>query len=246
MFDTTAIRDVLARASATPAAVLQPHRTASMLLSDAPQASGSQIPKPRKPRPGCGYLASPFRPIVLARDRIRCWSSPYAIAHRNSTLSSVPSSHAQKLLDVMLASLDSKTLEVYGAGLLRFTQYCDELQISEVSRVPASEVLLSAFIASWAGKIALTTVKNWLAGLHFWHSLHGAPWFGDNMLRITKGGVRKMVPKSSKREKRPPVTLSHMHALVRRLDMLAPMDAAILAATTTAFWGVCRLCFLHY
>lgn len=49
-----------------------------------------------------------------------------------------------------------------------------------------------------------------------------------------------MVPPSSKRTKRPPVTLAHMHALVLHLSPFDPLDAAVLAATACAFWGVCR------
>ena len=141
----------------------------------------------------------------------------------------------------MLASLDLKTQENYGAGLLRFAQYCDTHGIAEEKRCPASELLLSAFIASWAGRISHSAVTGWLAGLHFWHSYQGLPWHGSNMLRITSGGVKKLVPSSSKQKKRPPVSLAHMHALVLQLNASEGRDAAILAAACVGFWGVCRL-----
>jgi hypothetical protein len=40
--------------------------------------------------------------------------------------------------------------------------------------MPASEAILSAFCANWAGQIAASTVSTWLAGLHFWHKFHGS------------------------------------------------------------------------
>jgi hypothetical protein len=140
----------------------------------------------------------------------------------------------------MLASIDLKTRENYGAGLLRFTQYCDPLRLPETSRLPAPEVILSSFIASWAGKVSASTITGWLAGLHFWHSYHGVPWFGSNMLRITTNGAKRLVPTSAKRAKRSPVSLAHMHALVRLLDASDTKDAAILAAACVGFWGVCE------
>jgi len=240
MFDTTAIRHVLASADMTSVSAPPLYSSPAVPLMGLPQVAVGRNPKPRKPRKDCDYIDSPFRPVVLARDRIYLWSSPHAVSHQNSILSSIPAENADQLLHTMLASLDVKTLEVYGAGLLRFTQFCDQLRVPESARVPASEVLLSAFVAGWAGKIALTTVKTWLAGLHFWHSLQGAMWHGGNMLRITKAGIGKLVPTSSRRGKRLPVSLAHMHALVHALDMLNPSDAAVLAAATTAFWGVCR------
>jgi hypothetical protein len=107
-----------------------------------------------------------FRPSVLARDRIWCWTSPQAMLRSSQIAGELPPAQAQRLSEVMLASLDLKTRENYGAGLLRFAQYCDTHGIAEEKRCPASELLLSAFIASWAGRISHSAVTGWLAGLH--------------------------------------------------------------------------------
>ena len=61
------------------------------------------------------------------------------------------------------------------------------------------------------------------------------------MLQITTNGIKKLVPDSSKRLKRPPVTLAHMHALAANLDPNDSRDVATLAAASACFWGVCRL-----
>lgn len=242
MFDEATFYQVLASAGMTSSAASQftPSSPARSDLASSPRAVDSRIPQPRKPKLGCNYRPSPFRPPCLAKDRIRSWSSPFSTSQRNNILSEIPPENAHILLDTMLSSLDEPTRSCYAAGLLRYTQFCDGLDVSEERRVPASETLLASFIASWAGKISSSTTSNWLAGLHFWHQYQGAQWHGANMLRITQSGVDKLVPPSSRRPKRSPVTLQHMHCLVNGLDRNNPFDASVLGSTTTAFWGACR------
>jgi hypothetical protein len=240
MFDRDDFYAALACAGVVSVSAPQPSPAAQIALSSVPQGKGGRIPKPRKPKAGCEYNPSPYRPLVTAKNRIRCWTSPFTASHQNNLLSELPLSEAQTLMDVMLRSLDASTQSCYTTGLLRFTQYCDRLHISEIKRVPASEPLLAAFIANWAGKILSSTTNTWLLGLKFWHEYQGAPWSGANLLRITKAGVEKMVPPSSKREKRSPVTIQHMHCLTSHLDQSNPMDAAVLSSASSGFWGACR------
>jgi hypothetical protein len=49
-----------------------------------------------------------------------------------------------------------------------------------------------------------------------------------------------MVPNSSRREKRSPVTIQHMHCLALHLVSSNPKDAAVLATSAGGFWGACR------
>jgi hypothetical protein len=81
-----------------------------------------------------------------------------------------------------------------------------------------------------------------MAGLHFWHIFNGAEWFGNNseLLAKVKGGVSKMVPPSSIREKRPPVTIEHMLKLHEVLDLSVAFDAAVWACACVCFWACCR------
>ncbi|TFK78440.1 DNA breaking-rejoining enzyme [Polyporus arcularius HHB13444] len=127
----------------------------------------------------------------------------------------------------------------YGAGLLRFHQFCDQHAVAEQARMPASELLLAAFVASWAGRVARTTVDNWLAGLAFWHTLNMAQWNGARVLKATCQAALKMQPPP--KPKRPPVTLEHMHALRNGLDLTNAFDAAVYAVACAAFWGCRRL-----
>ncbi|KAG1831537.1 DNA breaking-rejoining enzyme [Suillus variegatus] len=129
----------------------------------------------------------------------------------------------------------------YGAGLLHFHQFCDSRKIPKSSRMPVSDNLLAPFVASWASKIATTTVENWLAGLHFWHNMHGVPWHRHALLHMSTAGVKKLVPESSKCPHRVPVMLEHMHMLYRNLDLSNTLDVSIFAVASITFWSCCRL-----
>lgn len=207
-----------------------------------PRPPSSRIRIPHNPPPKNAIEPSLFRPHVLASDRLLSWLTPYAVRYRQRLISEVGALDALALMQVQHFSLDEGTRSGYGAGLLRFTQYCDSRRIPEEDRMPASEALLSAFSAVMAaGKRTDDCLDNWLAGLSFWHALNGAPWYGGNSLRITKGGVAKLVPESCRRDKRPPVTIEHLHALRRGLDLSSPFDAAVWAVASVAFWSCCRL-----
>ncbi|KAG1908833.1 uncharacterized protein F5891DRAFT_1180398 [Suillus fuscotomentosus] len=134
--------------------------------------------KLRKPKAGNEIASSSLRPNVLACNRLCRWVAPHSDIFHNSILEELPLADVLKLFDVMLVSVEVKTQENYGTGCLRFHQYCDSHSIPEKNRMPASDHLLASFVTSLARKVAATTVQNWLAGLHFWHNLHGAPWFG--------------------------------------------------------------------
>ncbi|THH14019.1 hypothetical protein EUX98_g9656, partial [Antrodiella citrinella] len=182
--------------------------------------------KPRKPKPCNSIDSSSLRPLVLANERLALWTTPYATKFRSDLASGLSHNATSKLFSVMLSSLDSSTRKNYGAGLLRFTQFCDCLKVAENDRMPASDALLAAFVAEWSGSVARTTVDTWLAGLGFWHSLNGAPWNGGKMLKATCTAVAKTQP--TKKPKRPPVMLEHMHALRAGLDLTDSFDAAVL------------------
>jgi hypothetical protein len=206
----------------------------------APPSATHPCKKPCKPKNGNKLSASAFRPHVLARDHLCLWSTPHSDSFHLSILEQLPLNDVLQLFNVMLISIETKTRENYGAGLLQFHQFCDSRHIPESRRMPVLDFLLAAFIASWARKVAATTAQNWLAGLHFWHNLHGAPWFGHSILRSASAGLAKVVPDSSKRPRCPPVTLEHMHTLFRGLDLSNAFDASVLAVACTVFWSCCR------
>ncbi|KIP08778.1 hypothetical protein PHLGIDRAFT_68737, partial [Phlebiopsis gigantea 11061_1 CR5-6] len=139
----------------------------------------------------------------------------------------------------LLRSLEPRTRKNYGTRLLRFTQFCNLRGIPESQRMPASDALLTTFVAEWSGKVAKTTVESWLAGLSFWHTLNEATWHGGHMLCQ----ILKTIPKkeSEKGKKCPPIMLEHLCALRDRLDMRNTFDAAVFAMACVAFWCCRRL-----
>ncbi|KIK46874.1 hypothetical protein CY34DRAFT_75127 [Suillus luteus UH-Slu-Lm8-n1] len=234
--------DALAHANAAASlALLQDILALPSAVGVPPLVAHHRQIKPRKPKQGNEIAISSFRPFVPACDRLRRWRAPHSDSFHTSVLKDLPVEDVLRLLDVMLVSVEVKTRENYGAGLLRFHQFCDSRNIPEHHRMPAPDHLLASFVASWAGKVASTTAQNWMAGLHFWHNLHGAPWHGKGLLRTATAGLAKVVPSSSKCPRRPPVTIEHMHALFRGLDFSNAFDSAVFAVASVAFWCCCRL-----
>lgn len=239
---TTALSKALAGVDVDAGAARFHARFSKGVKPSLPPTSVIRKKRPRKPQPKNSISPSIFRPHVLAADRLAMWSTPVTLSFHACLTAALPPSDARAMLEVMLFSLEEGTRSNYGAGILRFTQYCDSRKIPEEDRMPASEILLSGFATVMAaGKVASSTLDTWLAGIHFWHSMHGAAWSAGNMLRSVKGGVAKLVPEASKRAKRPPVTIEHLHALRRGLDLSSSLDAAVWSAATIAFWSCCRL-----
>lgn len=195
---------------------------------------------PRKPHKDARITPSSLHPPVLASDHLLLWTTPHSETFQTSLEASLPDTAILNLFKVMLHSLDENTRSNYGAGLLRFTQHCDANNIPEADWMPASEPLLSSFAASAAGLMSEKTLSNWLAGLHYWHVVNGAPWHGADMLHHVRRGFAKLVPPSSKRAKCPPVTIEAMVALRAGLDLSNAFDAAVWAIACIAFWSCCR------
>ncbi len=132
------------------------------------------LPHPRKApiprvRESSKIRPSSYRPRVLAKERITSWSTPYAKSSFTDLEKMFPKSVIDSWRFVMQSSISEDTLQNYGAGLLRFTQFCDRHNIPEQSRMPASETLLSIFVAEMgAGKRSSSSMNSWLSGLAFW------------------------------------------------------------------------------
>src|SRR5882762_2937336 len=78
---------------------------------------------------------------------------------------------------------------------------------------------------------------------HILASKHLRCWVsGGPMLCSVKKGVAKLVPDESHRDKSEPVTLEHLHCLLRNLDLSNSKDTAVFSTSTAAFHGICRYC----
>ena len=191
----------------------------------------------RKPQKGRNIAETPLRPHVPAGSRIHAWKTPYSldwerVAHGK---------HSRDLLDriekALGPALATSTKSTYGAGILRFVQFCDKFNIPESDRMPADHYLVTAFVGEHIGSVSGGTVRGWLSGLKAWHDYHDAPWCGESrwvqMARVSvnKEGTAHEWPICA------PITLAHLLALYLTLDFRIPFHCAIWALALTAFFG---------
>ncbi|KAF8239621.1 hypothetical protein L208DRAFT_1236485, partial [Tricholoma matsutake] len=182
-----------------------------------------------------------FRPWVAASLCLSSWMTLFAIERWALTIHLFCSEAYEQLLEVSVASLVPNTQHSYASGLLHFTQFCDCHEVSEDLWMPTSSELLAAFLANVAAhQVSYDCAKNWMSGLHFWHSLHGAPWNGKtSQVDIVHKGVEKLVPATSQHPPRAPVTMQHMYTSQQHLSTSNSKDVALLALAEATFWGTC-------
>lgn len=207
--------------------------------SESPPSDISALLPINKGRNAPKIIPSDFRPNVPAGDRIFAWDTPYAIRHRHGM--KLPVSLQRSCILAVLGGLAGTTRTTYGAGILRFTQFCDTWRIPEDDRMPASYPLLCAFLGSIRGKAAPGTMNSYMSGIRAWHVFHHAPWHGDDSW-VTN--ARSAVSKAGSHLTKPPrapVSLEHLVVLRRELDLATPLHAAIWAVAVVTFFGCRRL-----
>ncbi|KAK0452512.1 DNA breaking-rejoining enzyme [Armillaria borealis] len=221
------------------------HRSATS--SSSPSNQGSTVSDGDKPRRRPRVRAtskinhSAYRPLVLAHERLIEWHSPYSDVAQNKLLALAPPHVLQTWQNVMANSVTEEARGNYGAGLLRFTQFCDAYSVPESLRIPASEPLLALFVSEMgAGKVQPSTIDTWLSGLALWHDIQCAHWYGGRILSRTKQGAAAMAPPSP-HTPRLPVTEKHLNALRSHLCLEDPFDAAVWAVASVAWHSCSRL-----
>ena len=201
----------------------------------------SRLIKPRKPQSGRSIATSHLRPHVAAADRIFSWDTPFGARHRAELAESLPAPLVESAMMAIRGGYAPNTKSTYAAGLLRFTQFCDKWDIAEEDRMPAKYPLLCAFIGEHKGLVAGGTVRSWMSGLRSWHIVHHAPWYGDDdWVKLARVSANKEGT-SHKLPLRSPISIEHLLALHRVLNISNPFHAAIWAAALAAFWGCRRL-----
>lgn len=184
---------------------------------------------------------STLRPDVKAAERLALWSSPFADLAKAELHDRLPAPLLRIADSVTLDGLAPSTRSSYAAGLLRFTQFCDQWGINEDDRMPASLALLASFASSYVGSYSGKTISQWLSGLRCWHLINHAPWLGDTeRLHLIRRAADKRGSKF-KRPPRPPVSLDHLRKLLTFLDLNDPFHAAVWATAITSFFGCRRL-----
>src|SRR5882724_3957979 len=158
------------------------------------------------------------------------WLTPYGISKLDETSRLFPAHTIIRCHLVIANSVLLSTLSNYAASLICFTRFCDDFHVPEEIHMPAPETLLSTFICTGAARsVSLSTMKTWIEGLRLWHIINDAPWHGTLALSHTIKGAAKMVPLSSHRPKRDPVTIEHIRALHHCLDYTNAFDIAVFA-----------------
>lgn len=195
----------------------------------------------RRPLSKNEWKESPFRPLVPADRRILMWTTPHSLHTQASMNDEISTRLQEKIYSALLQATSDGTRESYGAGLLRFTQFCDREEVSESLRMPASATLLSAFIAEASGSCTGECIRNWLSGLRLWHLYNRAEWNGkDSWVRsLQKSADKAGAP--LKRPARNPISMEHLSALRNNVDITSHFGAAVWAAALAAFWGCRRL-----
>ncbi|KAJ7239269.1 hypothetical protein C8J57DRAFT_1452751 [Mycena rebaudengoi] len=208
------------------------------------KAAALSLPQKKARRPAARNIlgASAFRPHVPADRRVLLWTSAHSLAaHAYMQDAGISLALQSRIFEGLLQSHVPETHESCGAGLLRFHQFCDREGIDESARMPADRFLLAAFVADAIGTCSGKCIRNWLNGLHLWHTYNDAPWHGDDgwlpalKKSADKGGIR------FKRPPRGPITPAHLRSYRASLDLSSPLGAASWSAALTAFWGCRRL-----
>ena len=148
----------------------------------------------------------------------------------------------EQIEGVSLNSLQPATQATYGTGLLAFHVFCDRRGIAENLRAPVDDLILKTFVATLAGIYSATAISNYISAVKAWHIVHRVQWNigGPEMDAIVKG-AKQMAPTSSTREKREPMTVEYISKLYPEFSTTVPLDLAVFACLTSAFWSTARL-----
>jgi hypothetical protein len=148
-----------------------------------------------------------YRPHVPAAHRILLWTTPHSVrAFEAIDREGATAALQSRVLEAMLDAHVPETLESYTSGLTCFTQFCDRLGTSEEARMPASRHLLALFVTDARGTCTGKCIRNWLNGLHLWHTYNDTPWRsprgpitrGNASQRFTRSGLADFTPQDLK------------------------------------------------
>ncbi|KZV80531.1 hypothetical protein EXIGLDRAFT_629987 [Exidia glandulosa HHB12029] len=195
-------------------------------------------PYTTRPRPYPAHLrprASALRPHCLARERLLLWTP-----HASPTNSDLPPAQRRLIFDVLSRSLAPGTLETYGSGLLLFHVVCDTNNIPEHARAPALRNVVALFIAEIVGRYSETAVRNAVAGVRAWHTIHRHTWVADDaeVDALLRAAAKEAPPR---RPARPAFDLPALLSILAHLNISVPLDSAVIAALLVCFWGTARL-----
>jgi hypothetical protein len=212
------------------------------------RARNAPLPKPATVPTPLRYLASltpqpsPLRPHAASICRLREWRPTHSSPNQVSQEGVLVDLGHNRVKDLKELAWDKSTRATYGAGLLAFHVFCDSKSVSESDQAPVSRQVLENFIATLAGSYSSSAINNYVCGIRAWHLLHRLEWNHNKAeMDLLIRGAQKAAPKSSTREKRDPFTIDYIIAIRSQLNLNLPLDAAVFACLTTAFYATARL-----
>jgi hypothetical protein len=179
--------------------------------------------------------------MCSAVDRLRLWK-PVQANTGSDTLPLLPEDEQERIKDLLTNAWQESTRAAYATGLLTYHVFCDQKNIGEAARAPASTDLIIAFVSAMAGSLAGSTINNYINGIRTWHIIHHVTWNIDHLAVDTAlRAATVTAPTKSTKPPRQPVTVDYLSAILNHLDKGNPLDAVIAACITTTFWSVSRL-----
>ncbi|KAG2060439.1 hypothetical protein BDR06DRAFT_1053562 [Suillus hirtellus] len=148
----------------------------------------------------------------------------------------------ERVLTVMNLSWAAGTRECYGVGLLIFHIFCDERSVPEDQCCPVNTWTMLNFVSSCAGSYSGKTLTNYIYTVKAWHTIHGQAWgVNQDQLKALLDEAAELTPASLKRSKWEPFTVKLILQIRSHLNLGTPLDAAVYACLTTAFYTLCQL-----
>ncbi|KAJ3964638.1 hypothetical protein EV361DRAFT_41971 [Lentinula raphanica] len=154
-----------------------------------------------------------LRPNVRAAKRLNIWTSSFAQNQSSSNSLRYPKHILTAAQSLIADSWADQIKSTYGAGLLRWHQFCDGENIPDEMRMPAPEILITGFVASHAGSVTGSTIRSWLSGIRAWHIINQAPWPENSELLALARRSANVKGSHLRRTQRNPITLQHLLAL---------------------------------
>ncbi|KAJ3971832.1 hypothetical protein EV361DRAFT_785643, partial [Lentinula raphanica] len=169
------------------------------------------------------------RPNVRAAERLNAWTSPFAENQKLSNSLKLPKHILVATQSLIADSFADQTKSSYAAGLLRYHQFCDRENIPDEMRMPATDLLIAGFVASYAGSVSGSTIRSWLLGIRAWHITNQAPWPEHSEFLALARRSANVKGSHLRRTQRNPITLQHLLALRANLTLDIPFHSAVWA-----------------
>ena len=130
----------------------------------------------------------------------------------------------------------------YALGLLNYMVFCDQKNVPEEDRAPASQLSIMSFVSTLAATYSGSAISNYVYRVRAWHLLHSVPWkINKPKLEALLKAAEKLTPLSSRRKKRHPYTVNFMLAIQNNTDLATLLGASVFTCLTTCFFATTRI-----